>query len=154
MITLEQAQAELKELRGLAERGNDLAFYHERVDRLYMAVCHKRLRVCNCKNVEKDALIEIYQRLKILAMSNEKLDTAARLVNGVVLKVDGNHYTNANLTDEIARRFLAEFPQRADWFAQLPPEKGENTSEEPANEPKSSRGATTPKKKKSANKRN
>ena len=44
----------------------------------------------------------------------------ARLVRGVVLQWKGNHYTNANLTDEVAREFLASFPQRKDWFEILP----------------------------------
>ena len=44
----------------------------------------------------------------------------ARLVNGVVLQWKGYHYTNANITDDIARDFLDAFPQRSDWFAVLP----------------------------------
>ena len=88
----------------------------------------------------------------------------ARLVNGVVLQVGGTHYTNANLTDEVARAFLSAFPMRKDWFAELPPaeaedakkqgdEDAENVAEKPADEPKAEKQPTAPKEKKSAGKR-
>lgn len=106
-------------LRGLAEGGGDLALVRERVDRLYWAVCRKHLRTCKCKNVEKDALLEIYAKLMYHSKTNTTM-TQAKLVNGVVLQWKGNHYTNANLTDEVAREFLNAFPIRKDWFAVLP----------------------------------
>ena len=63
----------------------------------------------------------------------------ARLVNGVVLQWKGIHYTNANLTDEVAREFLAAFPVRKDWFAVLPPKaeepKAEVSEEQPTKAP-------------------
>lgn len=82
----------------------------------------------------------------------------ARLVNGVVLQWKGNHYTNNNLTDEVAREFLASFPQRKDWFAELPSATTDKqVVAEVANEPSAEVSAetepTTPKKKKSAKKR-
>ncbi len=118
-MTISEAQAELMILRGLAESGNDLALVKERIDRLYFAVCGKHLRKCKCKNVYKDALLEIYAKL---SSNTKKTNTMAksRLVAGVVLQVDGNHYTNKNLTDEVARKFLAKFPMRKDWFEVLP----------------------------------
>ncbi len=95
--------------------------------------------------------------------------TKAKLVNGVVLQVGGIHYTNANLTDEVARAFLSAFPMRKDWFAVLPekqdeakaadvPEKqdeedAENVSEKPADEPKVEKKPTAPKEEKSAKNR-
>ena len=155
-MTEHEAQAELMILRGLAEGGGDLALVRERVDRLYWAVGHKHLRKCRCKNVEKDALLEIYAKL----MFHQKTSTAmtkARLVNGVVLQVGGKHYTNANLTDEIARQFLDVFPMRKDWFSVLPPaevkEDAENVAEMPADEPKAEKQVTIPKTKKTAKKR-
>lgn len=163
-MTEHEAQAELMILRGLAESGGDLALVRERVDRLYWAVCQKHLRQCRCKNVEKDALLEIYAKLMYHSKNNTHM-AQAKLVNGVVLQWQGNHYTNANLTDEVARAFLAAFPHRKDWFAELPgestakdvveevaetPEKGQEIAHkvvEPKNQP------TAPKKKKTAKKR-
>ena len=164
-MTEQEAQAELMILRGLASSGNDLAFVKERIDRLYWAVCRKHLRTCKCKNKYMDALLEIYAKLKNPETMAEKLNTQARLVNGVVLFVNGTHYTNRNLTDEIARQFLAKVPQRKDWFASLPsattekavvaevaevPEKGAEIAPKAI---KTQSKPTTPKKKKNTAKR-
>jgi hypothetical protein len=91
----------------------------------------------------------MYQR-----KSNKKM-AQAKLVNGVVLKWQGNHYTNANLTDEVAREFLSAFPVRKDWFAVLPSASTEKqvvaeVAEMPSAEVSE---PTTPKKKKTARKR-
>ena len=157
-MTEQEAQAELMILRGLADSGNDLALVKERIDRLYWAVCRKHLRTCKCKNKYMDALLEIYAKLKNPETMADRLNTQARLVNGVVLFVDGNHYTNRNLTDDVARQFLAKFPQRKDWFASLPSATTEKAvvaevAEEPSNEVKAEKQPTAPKKKKSAKKR-
>lgn len=106
-------------LRGLASSGNDLALVKERIDRLYWAVCRKHLRKCNCKDKYRDALLEIYSKLMYHKKTNTSM-AQAKLVRGVVLQWKGNHYTNSNLTDEVAREFLASFPQRKDWFEILP----------------------------------
>ena len=156
-MTEHEAQAELMILRGLADSGNDLALVRERIDRLYWEVCRKHLRHCRCKNVEKDALLEIYAKLKFNTKTNTTMAQAkARLVNGVVIRVGGTHYTNANLTDEVARQFLEVFPQRKDWFAVLPSEPKEDTPEKGTetapNAVKAEKGTTTPKKEKSPKK--
>jgi len=156
-MTEHEAQAELMILRGLAEGGGDLALVRERVDRLYWAVCRKHLRTCKCKNVEKDALLEIYAKLMYHKKTNTTM-AQARLVRGVVLQYKGAHYTNSNLTDEVARDFLASFPQRKDWFEILPSATTEKqvvaeVANEPSNEVKAENEPTTPKKKKSARKR-
>jgi hypothetical protein len=138
-MTNEQAHSELTALRGLIDGGADLASLRGRIDALYFAVCGKHLRKCNCKNVEMDAIVEIHRKLKMY--ESKKIDMTqaqARLVNGVVLQWKGNHYTNSNLTDEVAREFLAAFPVRKDWFAVLPPTeepKAEVSEEQPAKAP-------------------
>ena len=134
----EQAHNELTALRGLIDSGADLASLRGRIDALYFAVCGKHLRKCNCKNVEMDAIVEIHRKLKMYETKKIDMTQAqARLVNGVVLQWKGNHYTNSNLTDEVAREFLAAFPIRKDWFAVLPSveEPEAEVSEEPAKAP-------------------
>ena len=154
-MTEHEAQAELMILRGLAQSGNDLALVKERIDRLYFAVCGKHLRTCKCKDKYRDALLEIYSKLMYHKKTNTNM-AQARLVNGVVLKWEGNHYTNANITDDVARGFLGAFPQRKDWFAVLPADEAkkdaENGAEIAPNEVKPQDKPTTPKKKKTAKK--
>lgn len=159
-MTEQEAQAELMILRGLASSGNDLALVSERIDRLYFAVCGKHLRKCRCKDKYRDALLEIYAKMMYHKKTNTKMaNTKARLVNGVVLQWKGNHYTNANLTDKVAKEFLETFPKRSDWFAELPepqesvvdtPEIAQETAQE---DTKAVKGVTTSKKKKNAKKR-
>ena len=144
-------------LRGLAASGNDLALVKERIDRLYWAVCRKHLRTCKCKDKYRDALLEIYAKLTYHQKTNTNM-AHSKLVNGVVLQWKGTHYTNNNLTDEVAREFLASFPQRKDWFEILPSATTEKAvvaevADEPSNEVKAENEPTTPKKKKSAKKR-
>jgi len=118
-MTLSEATQELEALRGWSG-STGLPAYKERVRALYTAVTGKSLRDCNCKNIYSDAIVEIYSQLKHpnnRIMTNSK----ARLVKGVVLQVNGSHYTNANLTDEVAREFLSRYPMRTDWFEVLPP---------------------------------
>lgn len=158
-MTEAEAQAELMILRGLASSGNDLALVKERIDRLYWAVCRKHLRTCRCKDKYRDALLEIYAKLSYNKKTNITMaQSQAQLVKGVVLQWQGNHYTNNNLTDEVAREFLQAHPQRKDWFAELPSATTEKqVVAEVANEPSAEVSAenepTTPKKKKTARKR-
>lgn len=163
-MTEHEAQAELMILRGLADGGGDLALVRERIDRLYWAVCRKHLRTCKCKNVEKDALLEIYSKLMYHKKTNTTM-AQSRLVNGVLLYIEGRHYSNSNLTDEVARKFLAKYPQRKDWFSVLPAEQPQEQGEAKVAEMpekdsqilskgiKPQSQATTPKKKKSPKKR-
>lgn len=164
-MTSEEANIELEQLRGIANEGGDLAPHKQRIEALYWEVCRKHLRKCKCKNVLQDALFEIYSRLRLNKNTKSENMAQARLVMGVVLFVGGTHYTNKNLTDEVARTFLEKFPHRKDWFEVLPsattekavvaevadmPEKPSNEaaeSEKVADEP------TAKPKKKSAKKR-
>lgn len=167
-MSIEEAQAELTKLRGYADTGS-LASHYEEVDALFWAVCRKRVKKCNCKDRYNDALIEIYRKLNYeLSIKSKEMavnDTKARLVKGVVLQFNGNHYTNANLTDDVARAFLVKFPMRKDWFEALPspttakevvaevadtPEKG---AEITPKEDKSESKPNPPTKKKTAKKR-
>ena len=154
MMTIESAKAELERLRGIAKEGGDLAQHKGEIAELYWAVCGKTIRDCNCRDKYKDALIEIYAKLQ--TKTDMELNTKARLVAGVVLFWDNTHYTNANLTDEVASAFLAKFPQRKDWFAVLPSEAKEETPEKGAEiapqEVKSESKPVAPKKKKTSKK--
>lgn len=150
-FTLEEAQAELSELRGLADTGQSLAVVKERIARLYLDVCRKQLRKCKCKNVLEDALAEIYATIQKYKRNMDTYTAKARLVNGVVLHVGAKVYTNANLTDEVARQFLAQFPQRKDWFTSLPDD--EAAKAEPVAEVVEAAPSPTPKKSKKSKKR-
>ena len=156
-MTTDEALQELERLRGWGEPTSQT--YKDSVRALYQQVTCKSLRKCNCKDVYRDALFEIYAKLinsNTKNMANTKAQ--ARLVLGVVLKWENNHYTNKNLTDDVARAFLEKFPQRKDWFEVLPSATTEKqvtaeVAETAPEEEKTEEQATTPKKKKTARKR-
>lgn len=163
---MEVKDKELEEMRVIAEMGGDLTPYKQRITALYWEVCRKHLRQCKCKNILKDAFIEIYTQLKRnTRTTNKKTMAQAKLVKGVVLFHEGQHYTNKNLTDDVARAFLVKFPQRKDWFEVLPSattekevvaevsDTAENGAEEASESEKVADKPTAPKTKKSAKKR-
>lgn len=150
-MTYSEAHAEWNRLRGIAAQGGGLATVKKDIAKLYAVVCRKQLRQCGCKNILDDAMFEIYAKLKKYENDMDTINTHARLVNGVVLPWKGNHYTNSNLTDKVAREFLAAFPQRRDWFAELPEEEQkaeapENSAQVAPKAIKKAQQATTPKK--------
>lgn len=117
-----EAQALLNELRGYQQNGS-LALHKEALNRLYNEICGKNLPNCKCVNRMDDAIIEIYLKLKDPQIQKIMAKTA-KLVKGVYLihvpNYDGVIYNNHNLTDEVARAFLEQHPERADWFETLP----------------------------------
>ena len=155
MMTFDSANIELEELRGIASQGGDLATFKVKIENLYWQICRKRLRQCNCKDVLKDALIECITKLKITTPQRFKImaETKAKLVKGVVIQWKFNHYTNANITDEIAREFLAAFPMREDWFEVLPAKPAAEKAETPATSEKVAVKASASPKKKTPKKR-
>lgn len=125
------ARARFEELRGGSISGP--ASYKEAVDALYFEVCGKHLPDCNCKNKVDDALIEIYYYLNKKNIG-EIMNKTARLCKGAVLLhvpgFDGVAYNNTNLTDEVARAYLAARPDHASLFEALPEDPKEETAEE------------------------
>lgn len=131
MFDLVTARAKYNELRG-GSNGRPVSIYEAEVDALYFEVCNKHLPDCKCKDKINDALIEIY--LKLRNPEIEKImNKTAKLVQGVALMhvpgFDGVIYTNHNLTDDVARAFLAARPDRVAWFERLPEDK---PAEDPA----------------------
>lgn len=91
------------------------------ISSLYSRVLGKSLTNAGCNDCHRDALIEMYNSLKREGKMKEKCDYS--LKNGVVLQIFGTSevYTNANLTNEAAEKYLRMFPKAADsLFAHIP----------------------------------
>ncbi len=104
------------------------------IEELFPKVLGKEVRRCKCKDRHSDALIEMYNYLKNNEMKNKSKYT---LKAGAVLTVFGDPriYTNANLTDEVAKEFLKAHPEKLNLFARVPEEyynerKNNKTSKE------------------------
>lgn len=82
----------------------------EEIETLYLEVIGKRMRRCRCKDKYRDAVFEIYAKLKKTApMAN---NCSYKLKRGVVFDWEGVTYSNINLTDEVAREVAKLYPKR------------------------------------------
>lgn len=90
------------------------------LDSLYFELFGKQITNTGCRNCYRDAYIEICTKLK---RENKMVKTTDfQLKAGVVITFFGSPvaYTNANLTDEVAFRYLALNKSNERMFAHLP----------------------------------
>lgn len=120
-MNVEDAKAIVQELKGRF----DAAFSSsdkERIEMLYWEVLGKELKPTSCQQCYHDALIEIYLYLKKYNKMKEK--SKYRMRAGFIINCPafdgGKIYTNDNLTDDVAERYLARFPQNVEMFQELP----------------------------------
>lgn len=100
------------------------------IERLYYEVLGKTFHKTSCGDCYRDAAIEIYLYLKRNGKMKEKSNYA--LKNGVLLQPEfGNSsfYTNANLTDEVAEKYLAKHPKNINMFSVFPNDWKERVKE-------------------------
>ena len=131
---------------GLRERFNTSFSPSDKtlIKRLYNEVLGKTFRQTSCQRCYHDAVIEIALHLrKNKTMTTKKNYT---LRSGFIISCpdfhNGQHYTNDNLTDEIAAEYLAKYPHMAKYFATIP----EKPVFKPADALKADKAANTPRK--------
>jgi hypothetical protein len=94
----------------------------------YQSLLGKQIPNCSCRNRYTDALISICATFKIKTNMSNKY----QLFAGVIIWIGTDCYSNHNLTDEIAEKYLAMHPEaREKEFQAWPQEE----TKEPANEP-------------------
>lgn len=95
------------------------------IERLYDAVMRKRFVPTTCQQCYHDALIEIYLTLKKLNKMPKKCNYRMRA--GFIISCpdfyNGKIFTNENLTDKVAKEYLAKFPKAESYFQVLPEEE-------------------------------
>ena len=96
------------------------------ISSLYTEVTGKKVRDCNCRDKWRDAVIEALLYLKKHKAMREKCDYKLRA--GVILHISGSSevYTNDNLTNEVAEKFLKDNPNAVGRFAVIPQPKAES----------------------------
>jgi hypothetical protein len=121
-MTHDEALARANELRG---RHNSSPFNSQEkrsIEELHREVIGYDMKPTTCQNCYHDALILIILRLKkTTAMAKDRQYT---LRNGFIIHSpifhQGAVYTNANLTDEVAREYLERFPANVTMFSKIP----------------------------------
>lgn len=58
------------------------------------------------------------------------IEITTRMRRGILIHWQGKHYTSLNITDEVARDYLAKFPQNKHYFEVLPPAKTEDKTKD------------------------
>lgn len=132
-MTVEQARTIAEELRGRFGAPFSLTD-KERIAMLHKEVLGRPFRPTTCQQCYHDALILIYNYLKRHNKMAEKSNYSLRA--GFIIKSpaidNGKIYTNANLTDEVAEKYLELFPAQKDMFATIPTKPVKAANEEEA----------------------
>lgn len=108
----------LKELGSIASlSSSDKA----EIESLYALVLDKKFVRTSCSDCYLDAVIEMSVYLNKNGKMKEKSEYG--LKNGVLLQMgfgSAEMYTNANLTDEVAEKYLAKYPDNIKYFSKKP----------------------------------
>lgn len=145
-MTIEEARASIMDLRGrFASPYNQTD--KGLIERLYWAVLGRVFRPTSCQNCYHDAVIEIYSYLKkhdTMAEEKKYLLKAGAIINTPAFD-EGKIYSNANLTDDVARRYLEKFPNQVVLFQKLPdpePEAAPEAEAKPETKKKAKKSGT------------
>ena len=108
----------LKELGSIASlSSSDKA----EIESLYALVLDKKFVRTSCSDCYRDAVIEMSVYLNKNGKMKEKSEYG--LKNGVLLQMgfgSAEMYTNDNLTDEVAEKYLAKYPDNIKYFSKKP----------------------------------
>lgn len=120
-MELSEAKSLIEELRGRFDSPFSSGD-KETIERLYLSVCGKTFRPTSCQQCYHDALIEIICYIKRNGKMSEKKNfilKAGAIIHSPVFE-NGKVFTNDNLTDEVAMRYLAKFPGQKVLFGKFP----------------------------------
>lgn len=121
MMKVEEAKRIVEELRGRFDAPYSSSD-KGRIVMLYWEVLGKEFKPTSCQQCYHDALIEIYVYLKRENKMKEKSNY--RMKAGFIISCPefdgGKVYTNDNMTDDVAERYLAAYPKNVRMFQVLP----------------------------------
>ena len=119
------------------------------IETLYPEVLGKEFVKTSCNDCYRDAVFEMYAYLKKNGKMKEK--SVYRLKNGALLQMgfgSGEFFTNANLTDEAAERYLNLKPQGINLFSVYPDDWKSRVEKRFVQKDKSENGSNTKEEKK------
>ena len=120
----------LEEMKG---RLNDLSFSDKtRIENLYGIVFRYPFSKTNCGDCYRDAVIEMYAYLQKNEIMEKKSNYSLKAGVVVCVPKDTIVYTNKNLTDKVAEKYLKANPKAIGLFASYPPDWEERIKEKPS----------------------
>lgn len=123
-------QEVVKRMQELGSKASLSSSERSEIEHCYYEALGKTFHKTSCGDCYRDAAIEIYLYLKRNGKMKEKSNYA--LKNGILLQPEfGNSsfYTNANLTDEVAEKYLAKHPENINMFSVYPNDWEERVKE-------------------------
>ena len=120
-MTYEEALDRVEELRG---HGNAPFSIEQKrlIAQMYPEILGKPFRRTACQRCYHDAVIEMAVKLRKEQKMREKCDYHMRA--GFIIRCgdfdNGEIYTNANLTNDVAKRYLERFPNKRAMFDRIP----------------------------------
>lgn len=127
MMVVDEVVNRMKELGSKASLSSSEKM---EIERWYHEALGKTLHKTSCGDCYRDAAIEIYLYLKRNGNMKEKSNYS--LKNGILLQPEfgkSSFYTNANLTDEVAEKYLAKHPENINMFSAYPNDWEERVKE-------------------------
>ncbi|MCM1138998.1 MAG: hypothetical protein NC453_10560 [Muribaculum sp.] len=126
-MTYEEAMQRLKEMESRFDDGFS-SLDRMCLDSLYFTLFGREITNKGCSNCYRDAFIEISVKLKKTKAMPKKSEYV--LKPGAIITFFGERqcYTNANMTDEAALRFLSQNPLNENLFEKLPADWKERVS--------------------------
>jgi len=120
-MELSEAKALINELKGRFDSPFN-STDKESIEKLYLEVCGKVFIPTSCQNCYHDALLEVINYLKNHKTMAEKSNF--RLKAGAIIHstafMNGQVFTNENLTDEVAKGYLNKYPAQMVLFSKVP----------------------------------
>lgn len=104
------------------------------ISELYPEVLNKKFRATSCQRCHHDAVIEMalfLRKEKKMADKSRRYIMRAGFIIACPKFHNGKIYSNANVTDEIAEEYLAQFPNQVKYF-DIKPQETPSNGETPA----------------------
>ena len=116
------AMEQLTRLRSLIAAGGDDSVYspedRQIIEEIHLEEFGKKVRDCGCNDRYRDAVIELYSKLKRLKTMAK--DQKYLLRPGVIIWIGTEAYSRHNLTDKVAKAYLKANPDARKKFEKLP----------------------------------
>lgn len=134
-MTYDEALVIVEELKGVGKAPFSI-HQKQQIAEIFPLIMGRKFRKTSCPRCYHDAVIEMAVQLRKEKKMPEKCNYRMRagfIIHNPAID-NGKIYTNANLTDDVARRYLELFPQKKNMFEVIPKVE-EKPAETPATAP-------------------
>ena len=133
-MTYDEALVIVEELRGHGRAPFSIE-QKQQIAEIYPLIMGRNFRKTSCRRCYHDAVIEMAVKLRRTKKMEVTKKSQYHMRAGFIIHTpaidNGKIYTNANLTDEVAEKYLELFPQKRAMFDVIPEKPAETPVEAP-----------------------